>query len=65
VVYAPDEDGLVARFRALRVGLPDETAVFAGGAGVRRLGDRLERVGVRCPAGVGELREALERQAAG
>lgn len=64
VVYAPKPDEVVSRFRELRSRLPDRVTVYAGGTGAGPLLDRLERLGVRCPADVTGFREALERQAA-
>lgn len=63
-VYAPEGADVVERFRALRLALPDGVALFAGGAAAADLLEPLERLGVLCPGGIGELRAALaERRA--
>lgn len=59
VVYAPSPNEVVERFRALRLRLPDDVVVFAGGSGVPALAAPLERLGVRCPGSVAALRRAL------
>lgn len=63
VVYAGTASEIRSRFRELRAGLPEEVEVYGGGIGIEDLVEELERFGVRCPPGVAELREALERQA--
>jgi DNA-binding transcriptional MerR regulator/methylmalonyl-CoA mutase cobalamin-binding subunit len=60
VVYAPDPAEVVARFRELRARLPDGVEVYAGGGAAGELRETLERFGIRCPADIGALREALE-----
>lgn len=63
VVYAAPSAELQQQFRALRARLPDAVEVYVGGAGAAAIREELELIGVHCPPGMTELREALERQA--
>ncbi|MDX1675535.1 MAG: MerR family transcriptional regulator [Longimicrobiales bacterium] len=63
VVYPGSSADVQSRFRSIRASLPEEVEVYAGGAGAETLVEELELFGVRCPSGMTELREALERQA--
>ncbi|MGK7311044.1 MAG: MerR family transcriptional regulator [Candidatus Longimicrobiales bacterium M2_2A_002] len=62
-VYPGSAADLQARFRTLRSELPDGVEVYGGGAGVAPIREELALFGVKCPEGMTELREALERQA--
>ena len=64
-VFPGSSADLQARFRTLRSELSDAVEVYAGGAGAAAIREELELFGVRCPKGMTELREALERQARG
>jgi DNA-binding transcriptional MerR regulator/methylmalonyl-CoA mutase cobalamin-binding subunit len=62
--YEP-EGGVVAGMRELRAALPSRVALFAGGAAMIAEREALEGHGVRCPADLTSLRQALAELASG
>ena len=61
--FGSGDGELATNLRGLRLSLPDEVEVYAGGGAVRAVREDLERYGVRCPADLTALRNVLRERA--
>jgi DNA-binding transcriptional MerR regulator/methylmalonyl-CoA mutase cobalamin-binding subunit len=64
VVNADDQRGLLSVLREIRAGMPSETALLVGGAGVSRISAGFDLPGVHLLDSLADLRPVLQRLAA-
>jgi methanogenic corrinoid protein MtbC1 len=64
VVNADDQRGLLSVLREIRTGMPSETALLVGGAGVNRISAGLDLPGVHLLDSLADLRPVLQSLAA-